>query len=187
LIQKREGKAVRRLEWKLLSELMKNSRRSDRDLAKAIGSSQPTVTRARNRLEKEGYIREYTVIPDFAKLGFQIMAFTFLSKGKELAPTELEKARKLVRKTLRETGASTIMVERGSGLGQDGVIISFHKDYAAYLRFRDDVSQGSYGISFKLASFLTGLSEDVHYKPLTFSTLTKVLLAQEEKEKKEKK
>jgi len=175
---------VRRLEWKLLSELMKNSRRSDRDLAKAIGSSQPTVTRTRRKLEKEGYIKEYTMIPDFAKLGFQILALTFLKKGEEVAPTELEKARKLVRSTLRETGASTIMVERGSGLGQDGVIISFHKDYASYLRFRDDISQGNYGISFRLESFLTGLSEEVHYKPLTFSTLPKYLLAQEKKEKK---
>jgi DNA-binding Lrp family transcriptional regulator len=48
---------------------MKNSRKSDRQLARAIGTSQPTVTRIRSRLEKEGYIKEYTMIPDFGKLG----------------------------------------------------------------------------------------------------------------------
>jgi DNA-binding Lrp family transcriptional regulator len=43
---------------------MKNSRRSDRQLAKALGVSQPTVSRTLERLEKQGMIREYTVIPN---------------------------------------------------------------------------------------------------------------------------
>jgi DNA-binding Lrp family transcriptional regulator len=46
----------------VLNELIKNSSRSDHKLAKAIGVFQPTVTRLRNQLEKEGYIQEYTVI-----------------------------------------------------------------------------------------------------------------------------
>ncbi|MFZ0965605.1 MAG: Lrp/AsnC family transcriptional regulator, partial [Candidatus Bathyarchaeia archaeon] len=60
---------MKKVELNLISELMKNSRQSDRNLAKVIGVSQPTVTRIRNKLEKEGYIREYTMIPDFSKLG----------------------------------------------------------------------------------------------------------------------
>lgn len=44
---------MKKVELKLLSELMKNARRSDRDLAKVSGTSQPIVTRARNRLEKD--------------------------------------------------------------------------------------------------------------------------------------
>jgi DNA-binding Lrp family transcriptional regulator len=44
---------------KLLPEMLKNSRRSDRDLAKVLGVSQPTVTRTKQRLKKE-YIRTYT-------------------------------------------------------------------------------------------------------------------------------
>ncbi len=35
----------------LLYELMKDSKRSDRELAKAIGVSQPTITRMRETLE----------------------------------------------------------------------------------------------------------------------------------------
>ena len=66
------------LEIKMLSELMKNSRRSDRELAKAVGTSQPTATRIRTKLEKEGYVKEYTAIPDFIKIGYTIMALTFL-------------------------------------------------------------------------------------------------------------
>jgi DNA-binding Lrp family transcriptional regulator len=46
------------IERRLISELMKNSRRSDRELAKALGTSQPTITRG--KLEREGIIKEYT-------------------------------------------------------------------------------------------------------------------------------
>lgn len=41
------------VELKLISELLKNSRRSDRELAKTLGVSQPTVSRTLKRLEKE--------------------------------------------------------------------------------------------------------------------------------------
>ncbi|MGD0160671.1 MAG: Lrp/AsnC family transcriptional regulator [Candidatus Bathyarchaeia archaeon] len=45
------------LEIRLISELMKNSRRSDRQIAKELGVSQPTVSRTIARLEKEGILR----------------------------------------------------------------------------------------------------------------------------------
>ena len=52
------------VELKLISELIKNSRRSDRELAKAIGISQPTVSRIRVRLEKQGLV-DYSAVPDW--------------------------------------------------------------------------------------------------------------------------
>jgi len=51
----------------LLREMIRNSRRSDRELAKALGTSQPTVTRNRKLLDP--YIRSYTVVTEFAQLG----------------------------------------------------------------------------------------------------------------------
>lgn len=42
---------MKSIELKIVSELMKNSHRSDRELARRIGTSQPTVTRVRTRLE----------------------------------------------------------------------------------------------------------------------------------------
>jgi DNA-binding transcriptional regulator YhcF (GntR family) len=53
------------IETRLIAELLKNSRRSDRELAKVLRASQPTITRARRKLEKESYIRE------FSDTGFQ--------------------------------------------------------------------------------------------------------------------
>jgi DNA-binding Lrp family transcriptional regulator len=70
---------MKNIELRLISELMKNSRRSDRELAKALGVSQPTVSRTIKRLEEEGYIKEYTMIPDFSKLGYEIMGITSLN------------------------------------------------------------------------------------------------------------
>jgi len=52
----------------LLLELLKDSKRSDRELAKVLEVSQPTVTRMRSRLVKEGMIREFTIIPDNTRL-----------------------------------------------------------------------------------------------------------------------
>ena len=54
---------------KLISELMKNSSRSGRELAKVFGVSQSAVFRTIKKLEKEGIIKECTMIPDFGKLG----------------------------------------------------------------------------------------------------------------------
>jgi len=62
----------------ILSELMKNSKISDRMLAKKLGVWQSTVSRHRKKLEREGIIQEYTLIPDFRKMGFEILLFHFL-------------------------------------------------------------------------------------------------------------
>lgn len=64
------------IELRLISELVKNSRRSDRELARVLRVSQLTVTRTRARLEKEGMI-DYGGIPNLAKLGYEIIAVVF--------------------------------------------------------------------------------------------------------------
>ena len=46
-------KVLKDVELRLVSELMKNSRRSDRELGKAIHVSQPTVSRTIKKLEKK--------------------------------------------------------------------------------------------------------------------------------------
>jgi len=61
------------LPQRLLRELLKNAKRSDRELAKVLGVSQPTITRTRHKLELEGVIQDYTIVPDFKKLGFELM------------------------------------------------------------------------------------------------------------------
>ena len=48
-----------------LRELVKNSKRSDRELAKVLKVSQSTITRTRRKLEQSGLIQEYNNRSEF--------------------------------------------------------------------------------------------------------------------------
>ena len=174
---------MKKIEWKLISELMKNSRRSDRELAQAIGVSQPTVSRALKKMEKEGYIKEYTMIPDFHKLGYEILALTFVKLKRGLGVEEIEKARKTAKERLRpDSSLEIVMVDRGTGLGYDGVFLSFHENYTSYLKFKNALERDTHLESSMTESFLISL-KDVHFRPMTFTTLAKHLQMLKEKEK----
>ena len=81
---------LKKIEIRIIAELMKNSHRSDRQIAQALGVSQPTVSRTIKKLEKEGIIKEYTMIPDFRRLGYQLMALAFLGKPETQMQEESE-------------------------------------------------------------------------------------------------
>lgn len=167
------------VELRLISELLKNSKRSDRELAKILGTSQPTVTRARAKLEKEGYIKEYTIIPDFRKLGFKIMAITF-ALSRPLNKEEAEKAIKVLAESVKKKHFEFIMLERGHGLGFDGVVVSLHEDYSSYLNVLEWINQFDFLEVEKSGSFLINLDGKVRYRPLTLSTLAAQLLSKRE-------
>jgi len=163
------------VELKLIAELMKNSRRSDRDLALAIGVSQPTITRLRQKLEEDGIIKEYTVIPDFGKLGFKIMAITF-AFSQALNKEEAEKAKKILIESVKDKQFEFIMLERGRGLGFDAAIISLHEDYASYLKVLEWLRGFDFLDVTKTDSFLINLEDKVRYRPFSLSTLATYLL-----------
>jgi DNA-binding Lrp family transcriptional regulator len=158
--------SLKTVESKLISELMKDSRRSDRELAKSIGVSQPTVTRLRARLEKEKVIREYTMIPDFQKLGFKILAITSLAMVKEPDSKEFERA-------LR-TFQNVIMFERGLGLKSSHMVVSLHEDYSSYAEFKRKLEENEFWEVTDSSSFLVNLNEDSGF--LSFSNLAKELV-----------
>jgi len=121
---------------KLLYELIKNSRRSDRDLAKVLGFSQPTVTRTRRILEDEKYVLQYTALPDFTKLGFELAAFTFTQWLSE------EKARAESPFKWLEKDPRVVFVGKGNGLdGKNSVIVTMHKNYTDYSEFLVDLQK----------------------------------------------
>jgi len=161
------------IELRLISELIKNSRRSDRELAKAVGTSQPTVTRIRTKLEEKGYIKEYTAIPDFKKLGYEILALHFVQLKKGLSEEEVEEARKTARENLDKVPLGIIMIERGIGLDYNGVLVSYHKNYASYLELLSWLKNFTAIPIARIDSFLVSLSDEVHYLPLTFAVLAK--------------
>lgn len=172
------------LELKLISELMKNSRRSDRELARAIGVSQPTVSRMIRKLEKEGYIGRYTLLPNFNKLGYRILAITFVKTGRAITPKEREKARTLAGEVMEKGPFQIVMAERGMGLGYDGVFMSYHRDYSEYVElmnwFRQFESFGFFDVG-ATASFIVNLDDKVRYHPLDFATLAEHLVVKKER------
>jgi len=153
---------------KLLYELIKGARRSDRELAKALKISQPTVTRKRTRLEMEGLIEEYTIVPDLAKIGFEIIAFTLLAFT-ESTPELLERAREWCKKR-----PNVIFASDGEGLGMNSVIVSVHKNYASFSKLITTLRQDWQPNLKDAQSFiLSVIRPELTIKPFSFRYLEK--------------
>ena len=150
---------------KLLFELMKNAKRSDREIAKIIGVSQPTITRMRQRLEKTAIV-DYTVIPDWTELGFEIMAMT-LVKAKEL-PGVTKKA-----KNWAVNNPNVVFAAGGEGMGMDYSILSFHKNYSSYSNFISNLKIELAENLQDIQSFLMATGEERTLKPLSLKYLEK--------------
>ena len=150
---------------KLLFELMKNAKRSDREIAKIIGVSQPTITRMRQRLEKTAIV-DYTVIPNWTELGFEIMAMT-LVKAKGL-PEVTANAKKWAM-----NNANVVFAAGGEGMGMDFSILSFHKNYSSYSSFIDNLKTQLADNLQDVQSFLMATGEERTLKPLSLKYLEK--------------
>jgi DNA-binding Lrp family transcriptional regulator len=158
------------IDYEIISELIRNSRLSDRQIAKLLGTSQPTITRRRTKLEKEGLL-DYTAVPDLKKLGFEILAFTFARWNFEGHPdAHVKEMKKFV-----EKHPGIIFISTGSGLGWDIVSISIHKDYSDYTRNIQDFRLGFGEFYEMLSSFIVSLQSDNVLRNLTFKYLTKLL------------
>jgi DNA-binding Lrp family transcriptional regulator len=175
---------LKELELKLISELMKNSRASDRELAKGLQVSQPTVSRLRARLEKEGIVKEYTMIPDFSKLGFNLMSIIMI-KLNPMSEEDIQEIHRAARELDNEEHRPFLLIMRGIGLGKDLAMLSFHKDYAAYVTYMNDIKNAAYSKMKAFIdvdwteSFLIDLNYMDHSQPLTFSNVATYLQTNE--------
>ena len=160
------------VDLRLVAELLKDSRRSDRELAKTIGVSQPTVSRQIEKLRKSGIIKEYTIIPDFNKIGYHICALTFANFE---TPQDLQTMRKLVEEYGERLSEipQAVLIERGLGEEANGVVISLHESYSAFVEFQQWLKQFGSLSKYGLHHFIIYLDDKVHYRYLTFSTLAK--------------
>jgi DNA-binding Lrp family transcriptional regulator len=159
------------LPHKLLRELLRNSKQSDRDLARILEVSQPTITRTRHKLEKDGMIQDYTIIPDFRKMGFEILALTFVKMRPEImTPEVMENAKKYAKKW-----SNTIFASSGEGLGMTGVIMSFHKDYSEYHSRLNLLRLDWKDLSVDIQSFIVSLKEG-EYKRFSLTYLKDIPL-----------
>ena len=175
-VSKTNAKCLKEIERRLISELMKNSRRSDREFAKTIGVSQPTISRMIKKLEKEGYIKQYTIVPDFNKLGYELMALTLLKLKETLTPEEAEKVSKNALGYKCRLPPEVIMFERGTCSKYDGVAISMHPDYSSYMKLKAEARAHLFFDFSEMEDFLISLDDEVRGRPLTLATLAEHLL-----------
>jgi DNA-binding Lrp family transcriptional regulator len=163
---------MKNIELRLISELMKNSRRSDRELALAIGVSQPTVSRMIKKLEKEGVIKEYTMIPDFTRLGYQIMGVSFYGRGEPTKKEEREELRKAAAEFESKNPHASLMAVNGMGIGKSRMFITFYEDYSAYTSAMDAARGLPHVEGESLESFLVDLNEK-NFRLLSFEQIAR--------------
>jgi DNA-binding Lrp family transcriptional regulator len=166
---------MRNIELRLIAELMKDARRSDRELARSIGVSQPTVSRLVMKLKGEGVIRECALVPAFFKIGFNLMAITFVKLAQKPSESDYDKIVRAALELEKEKGLPIIMAARGMGLGYDVMVVSVHEDYSAYREYSEELRRLPFSDITLVEAFLVDLTHDTRYRPLTFSSLAEYL------------
>lgn len=162
---------LRELDYKLLFELMKNSKRSDRQLAKTLGSSQPTITRSRAFLERE-LIDGYTIIPKWEKLGYTILAITFVKTKQALGMKEKYQAAHNKGTKWLMQNPNIIMGGGCRGMGMDGFLISVHKSYSDFDKFMFDHKREMGEFVDHIQTVIVNLDGSAILKPLHLKYLT---------------
>lgn len=119
-------------EREVFFELLKDGRKPDKAIAKKIGTTQPTVTRTRHKLEKDGYIQAYYARPSFTLCDLNVFVITFF-RWKDYSQQEP------LKNIIKDLRASTKIIAfgRGNGLGgRTAFVLSAHsnlKDYEDFL------------------------------------------------------
>ena len=134
-------------------ELMKNSKKSDRDIAKKLKISQPTVTRIRKKLEKN-IIGGYTALPILPKIGINIISLNLIRC--EIPKKDLE----LCLKQMSKNNPKITFSSSGEGMGKNCLIVAFHKDYRDYVEFLTSVRAKCKSIKAVFDSFLVPTSKE---------------------------
>jgi DNA-binding Lrp family transcriptional regulator len=152
---------------KLLKALLENSKRSDRELAKVVKASQPTVTRNRKLLSK--YIRSYTIVPELGKIGYEILSFTF-AKARTYDQKTVDIRLPAVKDWFMNQH-NVLFVSDGEGLGKDFAVVSIHKDYSRYANFMRECNLNFPDIMSDFQSFVVSLKTGLTMKPFDLAYL----------------
>lgn len=150
---------------KILFELMKNARISDRQLAKKLGTSQPTVSRKRAYLEKELF-DGYTVVPKWGKLGYELLAIT-LVKSKPIFSSK-ENYDAVSKRGFRWLGNQPHVLMGGAieGVGFNSFLMSVHKSYSDYNGFLHQLKLDMGDLIDDVQTLLVDLVAESRIKPL---------------------
>ncbi len=166
LLMTKKSEATKNRMSRLLLEYLKDSSRSDRELAKVLGVSQPTISRMKRRLIEEGIVRHFSVIPDLAKIGYELMAFSLVKFNLEQMMNVEGKSSGWARNY-----PFIIFTARAEGMGFNAITISLHKNYAEYQNFLTENREKWEKFGAEAHYILVDLKGEIT-KPLSFEYLT---------------
>lgn len=119
-------------------------------------------------------IDAYTAIPKWAKLGFEIIALTFIQgRDRDIGPGERQKAVKKSAEWFSKE-PNVIFAAAGSGMGQQGVIVSVHKKYSTLADFERRLRVALSEYIGGHATFIVDINPGVVTKPFHLKYLAKV-------------
>ncbi len=122
---------------KVLFALMALAGRSDKLISKTLGISNSALSRRRSKLEQEGYIQEYTVIPDFHKMGLEVIAITLTSTSDMITPEQFRNVHDLLSKYPE---VMCVLEDRGL-TGTNWASITVHKNYDGFIELHKKVEE----------------------------------------------
>ncbi len=158
------------LDFRIISELMKNAKISDREMANKLGCSQPSVSRRRARLEREKLIA-YSVVPSFEEFGYDMLAFTFVHFDFDFSSGVFgDEAAELMSQAI-QAHPNVIFASSGRGLGYEAILLSVHKHFAGYQEFKNSLRANLGKHARDIRSFAISMKGDNTFRPLSFAYL----------------
>lgn len=157
---------LRDREKQVLFELLKDGRKPDKHIAQLLRLTQPTVTRIRQRLERERVIKGYRADVDEKVAGLSISAITFFDWRDYSEKDQIEEATNYINKI-----PEVVYFARGEGLrGKTYVMISFHKTFAGYQEFTRKLRE-RYGKQVAYVEEFISSTDSIHKKDQTHALI----------------
>jgi len=147
---------LRELEKRVLMAFSKNPRDKDSEVARRLGTSQPTVTRIRAYLEKKGLLR-YANHPKLDEIECELLVFTVFRVEGYKDPKLVRKAQKWIR-----NHPTVLFSAPGEGLnGKTELIISIHKNFAEYEEFARELRRDWENSFREIDQFITSVNKTI--------------------------
>jgi DNA-binding Lrp family transcriptional regulator len=146
-----------------------------------LGVSQPTISRTIKKLEKEGYIKEYTIIPDFSKLGYEIMGITSIAVHDQPYKEGFGEIRKMTAEVEKSHPHASLMAVSGINHNKNRLFITFYENYSAYVEAMNLTRQLPFINVDSIESFLVNLNDETNYRLLSLSAIAQHVLRKSQK------
>lgn len=114
---------------------------------------------------EQGVIQGFTIIPDFVKIGYEIMAITLIKAMEMFTKKDYADIRSQGLTWLKKEPA-IIMGGACEGMGMNSFILSLHKSYSDYSKFMLKLRLEMGGFIDDLHSVLVDLGAAKRLKPL---------------------